>query len=117
MIGPPGQNQGQGPGMVLSVPGGKDPGAGVAELNAESTEKLSTKNQVVVNAQQNNEGQSSVRAIEGGVRKEAASRSANQIATEAISAEEEALDESALPPARREQVRRYFTELRKRFEK
>ncbi len=117
MIGPPGQNQGQGPGMVLSVPGGKDPGAGVAELNAEATEKLSTKNQVVVNAQQNNEGQSSVRAIEGGVRKEAASRSANQIATEAISAEEEALDESALPPARREQVRRYFTELRKRFEK
>ncbi len=117
MIGPPGQKQGQGPGMVLSVPGGKDPGAGVAELNAEATEKLSTKNQVVVNAQQNNEGQSSVRAIEGGVRKEAASRSANQIATEAISAEEEALDESALPPARREQVRRYFTELRKRFEK
>ena len=117
MIGPPGQNQGQGPGLILSVPGGKDPGAGVAELNAEATEKLSTKNQVVVNAQQSNEGQSSVRAIEGGVRKEVASRSASQIATEAISAEEEALDESALPPARREQVRRYFTELRKRFEK
>lgn len=117
MIGPPGQNQGQGPSMALSMPGGKDPGAGVADLNAEVTEKLSTKNQVVVNAQPNNEGQSSVRAIEGGVRKEAATRSASQIAAEAIAAEEEALDDSALPPARREQVRRYFNELRKRFEK
>jgi hypothetical protein len=117
MIGPPGQNQGQGPSMALSMPGGKDPGADVSELNAEVTEKLSTKNQVVVNAQPNNEGQSSVRAIEGGVRKEAATRSASQIAAEAIAAEEEALDDSALPPARREQVRRYFNELRKRFEK
>lgn len=117
MIGPPGQNQGQAPGMALSMPGGKVPGAGVADLNAEATEKLSTKNQVVVNTQQHNEGQSSVRAIEGGVRKEAASRSASQIATEALAAEEEALDDSALPPARREQVRRYFNELRKRFEK
>ena len=35
---------------------------------------------------------------------------------EAIQAEEVALDESALPTARREQVRRYFHELRKRFE-
>lgn len=117
MIGPPGQNQGQGPSLGLSMPGGKDPGAGVSELNSEATEKLSTKNQVVVNTESNNEGQSSVRAIEGGVRKEAASRSASQIAAEAIAAEEEALDDSALPPARREQVRRYFNELRKRFEK
>ena len=30
--------------------------------------------------------------------------------------EEAALNDSALPPARREQVRRYFNELRKRFE-
>jgi hypothetical protein len=117
MIGPPGQNQGQDSSMALSVPGGKDPGAGVADLNAEATEMRHTKNQVVVNAQQNNEGQSSVRRIAGGLRQEAASRSASQIATEAIAAEEEALDDSALPPARREQVRRYFNELRKRFEK
>ena len=32
---------------------------------------------------------------------------------DAIAAEEGALDDTALPPARREQVRRYFTELRK----
>ena len=38
-------------------------------------------------------------------------------ALDAIAAEENALDEAALPAARREQVRRYFTELRKRFEK
>jgi hypothetical protein len=117
MMGPPGQNQGQDSSVALSVPGGKDPGAGVADLNAEATEMRHIKNQVVVNAQQNNEGQSSVRAVEGGLRQEAASRSASQIATEAIAAEEEALDDSALPPARREQVRRYFNELRKRFEK
>jgi hypothetical protein len=117
VLGPPGDNPAQGPGMVFSVPNGKEAGAGVAELNAEATEKQNTANQAVVNAQQTNEGQSSVRAIEGGVRQEKATRSASQIATDAISAEEAALDESPLPPARREQVRRYFTELRKRFEK
>lgn len=115
--GPMGENPGQGPGMVLSVPGGKDPGIGKADLNAEATAKQNTSQKAVVNAQQNNEGQSSVRSIEGGIRQEQASRTASQTATEAIAAEEEALDESALPPARREQVRRYFTELRKRFEK
>lgn len=116
VLGPPGENPGNGPMMMLSSPGGKDPGIGKADLNAEATAKQSSSNQAVVAAQQNNDGQSSVRSIEGGARQENATRSASQIATEAIAAEEEALDESALPPARREQVRRYFTELRKRFE-
>ena len=116
VLGPPGENPGNGPMMMLSSPGGKDPGIGKADLNAEATAKQSSSNQAVVAAQQNNDGQSSVRSIEGGARQENATRSASQIATKAIAAEEEALDESALPPARREQVRRYFTELRKRFE-
>lgn len=116
VLGPPGENPGNGPIMMLSSPGGKDPGIGKADLNAEATAKQSSSNQAVVAAQQNNDGQSSVRSIEGGARQENATRSASQIATEAIAAEEEALDESTLPPARREQVRRYFTELRKRFE-
>jgi hypothetical protein len=117
MLGPPGGNQGDGPMMMLSTPGGLQAGVGKAELNAAPTSKQDTANQAVVAAQQNNEGQSSVRTIEGGVRKEQAARTASQIASEAIAAEEEALDEAALPPARREQVRRYFTELRKRLAK
>ena len=117
MLGPPGEKPSDGPTMMLSTPGGKQAGVGKAELNADPTAKQDTANQFVVAAQQNNDGQSSVRSIEGGARKEQAGRSASQIASEAIAAEEEALDEAALPPARREQVRRYFTELRKRFEK
>lgn len=116
VLGPPGDNPGNGPMMMLSAPGGKQPGFGKADLNAEATAKQNSSNQAVVAAQQNNEGQSSTRSVEGGARQENATRSASQIATEAIAAEEEALDEAALPPARRDQVRRYFTELRKRFE-
>jgi len=117
MLGPPGDKPGDGPPILLSMPGGKDPGVGKADLNADPTAQQKTGNQSVVAAQQNNEGSSSVRAVEGGARKEDASRSASEIATQTIAAEEEALDEAALPPSRREQVRRYFTELRKRFEK
>lgn len=117
MLGPPGDNPGDGPPMMMTMPGGKEPGVGKAELNADATAQQKAGNQSVVAAQQNNDGSSSVRAVEGGARKENASLSATQIATEAIAAEEEALDEAALPPSRREQVRRYFTELRKRFEK
>lgn len=117
MLGPPGEKPGDGPMMAMAMPGGKDPGVGKAELNADPTAKQSTANQAVVAPQQNNEGQSTVRAIEGGTRQEQASRTASQVAVDFIQAEEEALDESALPPSRREQVRRYFTELRKRFEK
>lgn len=102
--------------MMFAMPGGNQPGVGKAELNAKATEKIANANQSMVAARSTNEGQSSVRAVEGGVRQEAASRSATEEAVEFLSAQEEALDESALPPSRREQVRRYFTELRKRFE-
>lgn len=99
------------------MPGsGPKPGVGKADLNNTPTQKQDSGNQSVVQAQQNNEGRSTVRSIEGGPRTEQSTRSASQAALEAIQAEEVALDESALPPARREQVRRYFHELRKRFE-
>lgn len=117
MLGPPGENPGEGQPMAIFMPGGKDPGVGKADLNAKATDTQKAGNQNVVAAQQNNDGASSVRSIEGGARKEDASRTASQIAAEALAAEEEALDEAALPPSRREQVRRYFTELRRRFEK
>lgn len=99
------------------MPGsGQQPGVGKADLNNTPTPKQSTGNQSVVQGQQNNEGQSTVRSVEGGARTEQSSRSATKAALESVQAEEAALDEAALPPARREQVRRYFNELRKRFE-
>lgn len=96
---------------------GQQPGMGRAELNNTPTQKQQTSHEDVVQAQQNNQGQSSVRSVEGGPRTEQSTQGATQTTLEAIQAEEEALDEAALPPARREQVRRYFNELRKRFEK
>lgn len=117
LLGPQGPNPGDGPKIGIATPGGKEPGLGKADLNATPTAPQTTGNQAVVAAQQNNEGSSSVRAVEGGARPENASRSASQIVIEALSSQEEALDEMPLPPSRREQVRRYFTELRKRFEK
>ncbi len=116
LLGPPGDSPEGGAAIAITIPGGKDPGVGKAELKADATAQQTTDQQAVVNAQQGNDGQSSVRAVEGGVRQENAGRSATQTAAEFIQAQEEALDESALPPSRREQVRRYFTELRKRFE-
>lgn len=117
LLGPPGANSEPGQGIAMAMPGGRDPGVGKADLNAAPTGAQKSAQQSVVAAQQNNEGQSSVRSVEGGARQEGASRTASQIAAEALAAEEAALDEAVLPPSRREQVRRYFTELRKRFEK
>lgn len=100
-----------------SNPGGLPPGNGAAPMNGKPTEKSKPGQQSVVNAQRNADGESSVRSVEGQVQNEAATRSAQATALDAIASEENALDDAALPPARREQVRRYFTELRKRFEK
>jgi len=105
------------PGFMTQAPSsGQQPGAGKADLNNAPTTKQETANSDVVQAQQNAEGQATMRSVEGGARKEDPTRSATPTTLEAIQAEEAALDEAALPPARREQVRRYFNELRKRFE-
>ena len=103
--------------ISMAVPGPSPPGVGTTELKNDPTARTQTANSSTVNAQRGNEGQSSFRSVEGGTKKETASRSPTAAALEAIQAEEEALDEQALPPSRRDQVRRYFTELRKRFEK
>lgn len=102
---------------MLTMPGsGLPPGQGKADLKSAPTSAQKTDKQSVVRAQQNSEGQSTVRSVEGGARSEKSARGSAQTALEAIQAEEAALDEASLPPARREQVRRYFNELRKRFE-
>jgi hypothetical protein len=117
----PGLPPDQPPDALLLLPGssagGAPPGTGTAKLGGDPTKATKAGQQGVVNAQRNAEGESSVRAVEGGVHPEQAARSAQATALEAIKAEENALDDAALPSARREQVRRYFTELRKRFEK
>lgn len=102
--------------MTQSPSSGDKPGVGKSDLNNAPTTKQETAKSDMVQAQQNAEGQATVRSVEGGARKEDAARSGTQTTLEAIQAEEAALDEAALPPARREQVRRYFNELRKRFE-
>lgn len=117
IIMPGDDSPGEASGPVIVAPvSGQQPGAGNAELNNTPTQKQDSGTQSVVQAQQNSEGQSTVRRVEGGARAEKSTRTATQTALEVIQAEEAALDESALPPARREQVRRYFNELRKRFE-
>ena len=102
--------------LSMSLPGGREPGAGTAAPKAEPTARTAGANSAVVNAAAGGEGPSSVRAVAGGIRQEQAGRGATPTPAEFLAAEEAALDEAALPPARREQVRRYFTELRRRFE-
>ncbi len=117
----PGLPPDQQPSALILMPGsnagGALPGTDSAKMGNDPTKATKAEQQGVVNAQRNTEGESSVRLIEGGVHNEQATRSAQATALDAIKAEENALDEAALPAARREQVRRYFTELRKRFEK
>ncbi len=115
----PGMPQGK-PDAVIIMPGassGNQAGNGVAKMDGKATQQSKATQQGVVNAQRNADGASAVRSIDGQARNEQATRNTQAAAISAIAAEENALDDSALPPARREQVRRYFNELRKRFEK
>jgi hypothetical protein len=117
----PGMQPGQqSPAMMLggvASAGGLKAGNGTTALGNNPTEKTKPTQSGVVNAASNAEGESSVRSVEGAAHTENAARNSQATALQSIAAEENALDESALPTARREQVRRYFTELRKRFEK
>ncbi len=119
----PGTQPGQQPnaaimGMMPGMSqGGLQAGNGTTDLGKSPTAKTAAGQQATVNAQRNAEGASSVRTVEGQARPEQAGRGSQATVFESISAEENALDDAALPAARREQVRRYFTELRKRFEK
>ena len=104
------------PGFAVAVPGGQQAGAGSAKLGTAQTAAQKAKQDSQVNALQGGQGPSTNRSVEGGIRSEAGALGSQQMSIDFIKQQEEALDEAALPPARREQVRRYFTELRKRFE-
>ncbi|MCB1210404.1 MAG: hypothetical protein KDK97_13815, partial [Verrucomicrobiales bacterium] len=116
VMGPPQEGPQSGKSILVPTGGGKKAGAGKAKLDSDATTANKTGKQSMVNAQSGNDGQSSSRSVDGVMRDEQATRTATQTSVDFIDAEEAALDDAALPPARREQVRRYFNELRKRFE-
>ena len=70
----------------------------------------------IINANINATGEVSMRAVEGEVGSEAASRTASAERVEFVNVQEEALDEATLPSSRRAHVRRYFHLLRMQFE-
>ncbi len=123
----PGMDPGEGaPGAGLSLgsaassqsgQGGNQVGTGTAALTDANSETLKATGDSEVVAQTGREGDSTVRAIEGQVRAEAATRTRQEMATEFIAVEEQALDEQALPLSRRRQVLKYFSGVRAQFEK
>lgn len=118
----PGQAS-QGAGMAMSGGtsnqagrGGNEAGSGTAEMFDNETEALQARKDSEVVAQINENGESSVRAVEGQARQENATRTRQEIMADFISAEEQALDGKSLPMSRREHVIRYFSAIRRQFE-
>ena len=101
---------------AMAAPGGPKPGVGKAKLEAEKTAQTKADGSSVVTAKSGTDGASTTRSIDGGIKQESAERTAQQTSVDFINEQEAALDDAALPPQRREQVRRYFGELRRRFE-
>lgn len=95
--------------------GGNEAGSGTAELVDNQTDSLKVARDAEVIAQVG-KGDSVVRAVEGQAREEKATRSRQEVVTDFLAAEEQALDEQALPQSRRKHVLRYFSEIRRQFE-
>lgn len=122
----PGMNAGQmAPGAGMSLDGGSSSkggqggdqaGMGTADLVDNQTEALGATKDSEVVAQINEDGDSTVRAVEGEARRELATRSRQEIMTDFLAAEEQALDGKSLPMSRREHVIRYFSAIRRQFE-
>jgi hypothetical protein len=108
---PPGGKLMTGPGSSLQ------PGSATAKRDAAATARSKAQDSKQVSAVANTAGQSSVRQIAGGVTEQSSGLATQSITAEFLAAEEAALDDAALPAGRREQIRRYFTALRKRLEK
>lgn len=101
----------------VSGQGGNQAGTGSAELVDSKTNLFEAKNDSRVVAQVKEGGESSFRAVEGDISKEEATRQRRNIASDFLSVEEQALDEKSLPLSRRQHVLRYFSAVRKQFEK
>ncbi|MDP6118189.1 MAG: hypothetical protein QGG53_40505 [Planctomycetota bacterium] len=111
----PGAGAGQQPGNGGGI-GGQRAGTGTAAYNKQKTVPFKASSTHVANQQFGADGESSVRSTEGQPHTENAREERKQAAMDFIKAEEDALDEEPLPLTRREQVLRYFTELRKQLE-
>ncbi len=115
--GAPGAALGGGASASMGANGGNQAGTGTMGLGNQTTDAMKAAQDSKVVTQTNNEGDSTVRAVEGQTRSEQAQRERQETIVDFIAVEEEALDEAALPLSRREHVLRYFTALREEFEK
>lgn len=124
----PGMESGQtapGAGMTLgsgassqSGKGGDQAGTGSAAMTEEAAaEALKATGDAQVAARAGTEGESTMKSIEGEARAEEAARSRQEIIADFIAVEEQALDDQALPLSRRQHVLRYFSAIRRQFEK
>lgn len=104
-----GQGQGQG--------GGDKAGSGTMAMFEQEGNITEADQEARIEATLNEDGESEFRAVEGqSGRTEAATRSRRDIASSFIDVEESALDEKSLPITRRNQVMRYFSEIRRQLE-
>jgi len=124
----PGMESGQtapGAGMTLgsgassqSGKGGDQAGTGSAAMTEEAAaEALKATGDAQVAARAGAEGESTMKSIEGEARAEEAARSRQEVIADFIAVEEQALDDQALPLSRRQHVLRYFSAIRRQFEK
>ncbi|HRQ89081.1 MAG TPA: hypothetical protein PLA50_09800, partial [Bacteroidia bacterium] len=97
--------------------GGDQAGTGTAKMTDSQSDVLKAKSDSKVLAQSGRDGESSMRAIDGGTRTEQAERTRQELVTEFLSVEEQALDDQSLPMSRRQHVLRYFSAIRQQFEK
>ena len=103
--------QGQGAGV-----GGLYAGHGSAPYSPSPTSPHKPSTTKTVSVPPAGEGPAQLREIEGQSHGEEAARSRQELAIDFITVQEEALSEEPLPVSRRDQVLRYFTELRRRLE-
>ncbi len=94
--------------------GGLLAGRGAAELNGKATtpQAAAAQGEVTVAA---GEGESFLQTVQGQPRQEDVQRATRATAADFLKTQENAFDEKNLPPARRQQVKRYFDSLRQRF--
>lgn len=107
---------GEGGANANGAGGGDKAGSGTMEMYDQLSEITKAGKESRITTQLN-EGDSEFRAVEGGATKaEQAKLSRKEIVKNFIDVEEEALDEQTLPLTRRNQVLRYFSEIRRQLE-
>jgi hypothetical protein len=92
--------------------GGLSAGTGTAPLESAETDLVKAANSSLVAGSSTEGGPTFSRSVEGTARPETGERSATGVAARFARAEEEAMEDDALPLSRREAVRRYFKALR-----